>query len=109
MDSLLQNLPEIRYLYYHLNNRKRSNYVKYGSKALVDTLANVALNLVFSNKNGIKLSAAQIKTLKKQKKALMRLILAKTVETKRKLLTARVIDTILSIFMKIAKKLNLDK
>ena len=109
MESLLSNLPELRYLYYHLKYRERSNYVRYGSPALVDTLTNVALNLVFSNKNGIKLTPAQIKTLRTHKNALTQLILAKDAKTRRKYLKAGVIDAILSIFMKIAKKYKLDK
>ena len=108
MDRLQQCLGELRYLFYHLRYDKRADYVKYGSVVLIECLQNVALNFMYSNKNNIDLSSIQIKTLRKHKKAILRLVMAKDTQAQRKALNNKLIDVLLTIFMSISKKLKLE-
>ena len=108
MDRLRQCLPEMRYLYHHLKPNKRSNYVKYGSVTLVECLTNVALNLMYSNKNGIKLTPLQIQNLRKNKRGIVKLIMSEDVKTKRKILNNKLIEVLLSTLMDIAEDLDFD-
>ena len=108
MEKLKTCLPELRYLFHHLKPAQRLNYVKYGSTSLTECLANLGLNLMYSNKNGLKLSSSQIKALRKNKSALLKLIMAKSIQAQRKALSNKMINLLLTILMNIADQIETD-
>lgn len=97
----------MRYLYKYLDYDDRQNYVKYGSPTLITCLVQVGLNLMYSNKNGIELTKAQLQLLKKHKKNIVKLITAKTEKDQKKALTNKLIDVLLSVLLPVVKKHNI--
>ena len=73
-------IPELRYIYYHLPDRKRADYVKHAKSHIVECLFRVALNLTYNYT--LKLTKKQIALLKKHKKSVMNLIKAKSIKKK---------------------------
>ena len=95
-------------MFHHLKPGQRLNYVKYGSSILAECLANLALNLIYSNKNKLELKPSQIKILRKNKPGLIKLIMAKDVQSQRKALTTKLINLLLSILMSITDQIEKD-
>ena len=65
MDLSRSKLPELRYMYHNIKTLKQINgYIETASSRLVKTLFQIALNIVYSNKNNLIIK----KYLKKIKK-----------------------------------------
>ena len=99
MDELQKTLPQLRYLFYYVKKLKRAAYIRYSNVSLVNTLWQCALNLVFSNKNNLKLTKGQIRLLQRHRVGLNRLIDANTTKDRKRLLTNDIIDVILAVFL----------
>ena len=87
MDIVTECLPELRYLL-SLSKSQSRKYIQQASPMVIECLFQVALNLVYGSKarNGIEVSPAHLKTLKKHKRTLMKLIRTKKPSLQRKLL-----------------------
>lgn len=105
MEKVKKNLPELRYLYFYVKKGKRVDYVKYANSEFIECLWQIGLNLVFSNKNNIKLKKKDLDLLRKNRLALKRLIRADSVKERKASLTNTVLDTLLSIFVPWIKKI----
>ena len=101
MEELDSCLAELRYSYKYIRFADRANYVKYGSKTLFSCLIKVGLNLMYANKNGLSLSPKQIKTLKKYKKTIIKMVSSENEKVQRRCLTNKLIDTMLGILLSV--------
>ena len=101
MEELDSCLAELRYSYKYIRFADRANYVKYGSKTLFSCLIKVGLNLMYANKNGLPLSSKQIKTLKKYKKTIIKMVSSENEKVQRRCLTNKLIDTMLGILLSV--------
>lgn len=99
METVKRNLPELRYLYFYVKKTKRAEYVKYASSEFIETLWQIGLNLVFSNKNNIKLRKKDLTLLRKTRLGLKRLIRSESAKDRRSSLTNAVLDVLLSVFV----------
>ena len=106
MEELQKQLPQLRYLFYYVKKPKRAAYLRYANVALVNILWQCALNLVFSNKNNLKLTKGQIRLLKRHRVGLNRLIDASTTKDRKRHLTNDVIDVILAVLIPWISKNN---
>ena len=108
MKNLKNLLPQIRYLYFYVKKNKRASYLRYANANLVNSLWEIALNFMFSHKNGIELKKKQIQLLNRYKTGFKSLVISKTIAEKRKKLTNNVIDTLLAIFIPWVAKSGLE-
>ena len=99
-------IPELRYIYHHLSDAKRADYVKHAKSHIVECLFRVALNLTYNFT--LKLTKSQIVLLKKHKKPILNLIKAKTVKQKKKILTNSLIKVLLKVVIPVVKQLGLN-
>ena len=97
----------MRYLYYHVRQKDRQSYVMHAHPDFVDILFQTAINLIYCRKNNLKLTASQIRRLRKNKKLIKQLINAKTMVRKRKLLSPHLIHLLLSIITDVISRMNL--
>ena len=109
MKKLKHCMPQLRYLFFYIKKIKRSGYIKYANSDLVDCLWQIRLNLMFSHKNGIKLTNAQIALMHRYKKGLKQLLVAKSIEEKKKKLSNDIIDILLTIFIPWISKTGLEQ
>ena len=105
MEELENCVPELRYIYKYLKFKDRANYVKYGSPTLFSCLVKIGLNLMYSNKNGLSLTAKELKLLKKNKKNVIKLVTSKNVKIQHRCLTNKLIDVLLQIFLSAISRL----
>ena len=61
---------------------------------------------MYSNKNGLKLTSKQVKTLKKHKKGIIKLVSAKDETAQLRCLTNKLIDVMLAILLSVVKDLE---
>jgi hypothetical protein len=108
MKTVKHCMPQIRYLFFYIKKIKRSGYVKYANSDLVTCLWQIGLNLMFSHKNGIKLTKSQINLMHRYKKGLKQLLNAKSIEERKKCLTNDILDILLSIFIPWISKTGLE-
>ena len=108
MEELKRCLPELRYLKHHLNPHERQTYINAGSDRITNCLVEVALNLMYSNKNGLPLTTAHIQQLKPFKGEMKKLILSKTVGKKKKILQEGLVDCMLSVLLSVVATLELE-
>ena len=108
MDDFKRSLPELRYIYYHLNDQERVNYIRSASSDLIDSINEVILNLLFSHKNGLKLTKSQMKTLRPYKAVMKKFILSKSLSIKRNLLKKAALRAILATIIAFASKANIE-
>ena len=108
MDCLKRNLPELRYILLHVSLSQKRNYLKTASPDLMTCINEIIINLLFSHKNGIELTASQKKKLQQHKVALKKFIVTNKISEKRKLLTGKAIDAVLSTIVSIAKELEIE-
>ena len=103
-------IPELRYIFFHLKNKKRVEYIKYARTGIVDCLQRVALNLAYAVQARISLSKTQIGSLKPYKKKIKALIAAKTIKEKKKILTNSLVEAMLKIILskRILDQLGID-
>ena len=87
MHILLESWPEIRYLR-ELPERQIRSYIDRAAPQMIDCLHQIVLNLLYSGaeKNGISLSTAHIKKLKKHKNHMVKLAKTTNKKKQRKLL-----------------------
>lgn len=101
MEELQNCIPEMRYLYKYIRFKDRANYVKYGSKTLFSCLIKVGLNLMFANKNGLVLSPKQVKTLKRYKKTIIKMVSSDNEKVQQRCLSNKLIDIMLGILLSV--------
>lgn len=99
MKQFILNIPQLRYLFYYIKKNKRVAYIKYAKTDFIESLWQVALNLLYSNKNGIKLTKSQIQLLHHYRVALKRLVSATSTKDKKRHLTNNVIDVLLTLII----------
>ena len=85
MHILVECLSELRYLG-SLRGRRLSKYIHTASKRLIDCIQQIALNILYSNKNGLNIKKSHLKKLKKHKKQLIKLVHTKNHTKKRQIL-----------------------
>ena len=110
MEFLKQCLPELRFLYMHLKGKKKEKYLDNLSSRMIKCLVSVALNLVYSNLNGILLSKVQKKKLLPFKGSLKKLILSKNLKEKKNILKKKrgLVSVMLSILFLVISKYRID-
>ena len=59
LKSLKQYYPELRYLFFHVKKKDRQNYIMHSDSKFVNMMVQICLNLVYCEKNSLKLTAAQ--------------------------------------------------
>ena len=107
LKSLKQYYPELRYLFFHVKKKDRQNYIMHSDSKFVNMMVQICLNLVYCEKNSLKLTAAQIKRLKMHKSVLKRLLSAKNLLEKKQLLTSPIIHLLLSILIDVVSRMHL--
>lgn len=85
MHILVECLSELRYLG-SLRGKKLSKYIHKASKRLIDCIQQIALNILYSNKNGLNIKKSRLKKLKKHKKELIKLVYTKNHTKKKQIL-----------------------
>ena len=85
MHILVECLPALRYVQTLKNGRLKS-YLNRCSPRILDCLQQIALNILFSHKNGMKIKKEKIKRLKRHKKDLIRLVHSTDINKKRQIL-----------------------
>ena len=108
LKPLKQYYPELRYLFFHVKKKDRQNHIMHSDAKFVNMMVQICLNLVYCERNNLKLTGAQIKRLKAQKSALRSLLSAKTLlEKKKQLLTSPIIHLLLSILIDVVSQMRL--
>ena len=108
MECLKQTLPELRYLYYHMNRKERNEYIQSASPKLMQCLNEIVINLLYSHKNGLNLSKNELKKLSPYKNAMKKIVLSKSVSAKRKLLKNSLLEILLSTILAIVSDRDLE-
>lgn len=87
MEILKDCLPEIRY-FLSLSKLQKKKFLNKASPQFIQCLHEVAINLLYAHKdmNGLTLDTSHIKSLKKHRSTLLRLVKAKRPAHHRKLL-----------------------
>lgn len=87
MDLVTDCLPEIRY-FLSLSKLKSQKYIKEASPKFIECLRQIAINIVYGGKhtNGLDISPAHVKPLKKHKSTLLQLTKTKKPSAHRRLL-----------------------
>ena len=103
-------IPELRYIYFHLSARKRSNYINYAKSDIINCLQRTALNLLYAKQAKISLSKSQVALLKNCKKKLKDLVSAKTIKEKKRILTNGFIEKMLKVILskRVLRQIGLD-
>ena len=96
---LSECLPELRYLA-TLKGKRLSRYIHSATPRLINCLQQLALNILYSHKNGLNIEKRKLKKIKKHKKNLVKLINSPdTAAQKRILKKGGVISGILEILL----------
>jgi hypothetical protein len=110
MDVLRESLPELRYIYRHLKGKKRALYFKTLSNRMTKILHQIAINLLYSHKNGFALNKLQIKKLKPHQKTLEKLTFSKNNREKKKILRKKpFVQVMLQVILQLVVKLKIDQ
>ena len=107
LKPLKQYYPELRYLFFHVKKKDRQNYIMHSDAKFVNMMVQICLNLVYCERNNLKLTGAQIKRLKAHKSALRSLLSAKTLLEKKQSLTSPIIHLLLSILIDVVSRMRL--
>ena len=85
MKILKECMPQLRYMG-SLNKKALIKYIDTSHPRVIRCLYEIALNILFSHKNGLKISKKQLKPLKKHKKALLALVKTSELLKRKKIL-----------------------
>ena len=108
MQELKSFIPELKYMKMHLNPEERIDYVKASKPALIQMLWQINLNIFYANKSGMPLSKSQIHQLMPFKALMKKIIAAKTVATRKKLMSKNLVDCILEVFLSVVSSVKLE-
>ena len=110
MEFLKQCLPELRFLYMHLKGKKKEIYLNNLSNRMVKCLSSVALNLLYSNVNGLLLTKVQKKKLLPFKASLEKVILVKSLNDKKNILRKKrgLVQAMLIVLFGVVSKYRID-
>ena len=78
------------------------------SDDLIRCMDEILINLLYSQKNGIKLSSKQKNELQPYRRKMEKYILVKSLKKKRELLSARALQTIFTTILRIVKNLGIE-
>ena len=108
MQEVKTFIPELKYMKMHLSPEERIDYVKSSKSALTQMLWQINLNIFYANKSGMPLTKSQIHQLMPFKALMKKLIAAKTVATRKKLLSKDLVDCILEVFLSVVSSIKLE-
>ena len=94
----MKYLPELSAIQ-RMSKVQVQKYIKKAKPGLIECLAQIALNLVFSSQiqNGLRLKPAHVKRLKKYKKPLLSLVRTKATAKRKRLLKGGLILEMLTV------------